>query len=547
MKIVRMNKIQQKLRGITIQSWLFFLLSCLFVVIYATPYLLNHNIYNSPDETSVFVFTKHFAEEGNLSISQTHANPLGNIRPRSVNIVGGNYVPGSFIGLPVLLGYLGKVFGLVVIKLLPALFAVIAVYGFSRLIGKPFGSEVGKYTRLLFFFLAPWWHYASKGFLPNSLFISFLIIATWLLVESHQNKSFYFAYLLAILSGVSASAALVIRPSELWWLVICGLFLLIVYRRNISYKLVVVFLLSTLPLVVLIAYWQQQTFGAWYLTGYDQLPATAEAVVDTGQKVTESFFYSVQKSIFPFGLNLHQSFVRFWQFTVTLLIMPSILFVIGIVHFVKEGFVKRQQVKSYLAIFIFVSVYLVLYYGSWLIQDHPDQNLISIGISYMRYWLPIYVLMIPFCVHGLFAVSARFKSKKFFAGLFMVFLLSSAWGVYGTQPDNLGDIIKNTVQYKAIRQEIEDITPGNAIIISSRQDKIIWPVRDVIVVGEQDYAFSKYTEALNSHDPVYWLTDIPHSSVEVLKEREFYSQNLKLEFIADLPNGLSFYQLHNEL
>ena len=39
-----------------------------------------------------------------------------------------------------------------------------------------------------------------------------------------------------------------------------------------------------------------------------------------------------------------------------------------------------------------VSAWLLVVYGSWWFSDNPDPTAITLGSSYVRYFLPLYIL-----------------------------------------------------------------------------------------------------------------------------------------------------------
>ena len=94
-------RIPQKIRSFFQPGKILYIMAGVFFVIYAFPYLVNGNIYNSPDENANFVFVKHFIQYNDLKIP-FESNPENIIRPRSVNILNSDYVPGSFVGLIIL-------------------------------------------------------------------------------------------------------------------------------------------------------------------------------------------------------------------------------------------------------------------------------------------------------------------------------------------------------------------------------------------------------------------------------------------------------------
>lgn len=115
--------------------------------------------------------------------------------------------------------------------------------------------------------------------------------------------------------------------------------------------------------------------------------------------------------ISPFGVDLHSMKVNgyeylikfFWYFSI-----PSFLgMVLWVIQRLKKkdlSFKNNEATISnranmqlvYIICWLCVTAYLLVFYGSWEIVDRIDEQTVSIGTSYIRYWLPIYLGMLPF-------------------------------------------------------------------------------------------------------------------------------------------------------
>src|SRR3989338_5706310 len=109
-----------------------FVLAAIFAAIYSWLSFVSGppvggRIFNSPDETANFYFTKLFAESGQLAVE----NPLPvDLGPRAMRAEGGRLSPGIFLGIILLYGAIAKVFGSWIIIYLTPLFSFFGVLFF---------------------------------------------------------------------------------------------------------------------------------------------------------------------------------------------------------------------------------------------------------------------------------------------------------------------------------------------------------------------------------------------------------------------------------
>ncbi|HBH16884.1 MAG TPA: hypothetical protein DDW92_01320, partial [Candidatus Veblenbacteria bacterium] len=69
--------------------------------------------FNSPDEAANAYFTQMVARGESVAVSEplnyVAQNPI--VHPRSTHIINGQLAPASFLGLPLLLGFVGRIIG----------------------------------------------------------------------------------------------------------------------------------------------------------------------------------------------------------------------------------------------------------------------------------------------------------------------------------------------------------------------------------------------------------------------------------------------------
>lgn len=173
-------------------------------------------------------------------------------------------------------------------------------------------------------------------------------------------------------------------------------------------------------------------------------------------------------------------------------------------------YLKKFHTKDklvFLILALFVSLYLLIYYGSWAFEDLLTLNLNKIGISYVRYFLPIYILSLPFVVICFFELLNYIQNKKFkiLLSLFLIFsfLCLTINVVYLAGNDNLVKAREYINIYSQTNKKVISLTESNSVIISERGDKIFFPQRKV--VGKVDFKeMPSWAKLLKAKIPLYY-------------------------------------------
>ncbi|MBD3360087.1 MAG: hypothetical protein GF365_05285 [Candidatus Buchananbacteria bacterium] len=466
-----------------------------------------------PDETANYFFITNYIDNSNFSFYEP-LNEIGSnlIKPRSFNVYQNNLVPGSFLGMLLIYGLIGKIIGTKLILFLTPLLAVISGLFFYKILLKIFKSNIAFLSALLFFINPAWWYYASLSMLPNISFFSFLLIGFYCLLNLNKNQKKNTLWL--ILGSFFIALALIIRTNEFVWVLGVILFLAIVYRCKLKWYYILIFIAVNCLVFLPIFYYNQITYGDYLSFGYLQLEqgnGLVSQLPPEFQTANQSAIYNFIKFlILPFGFsagaiihNINQYFIQlFWW-----LFIPS---VIGLFVLIKNF--HKQAKGVYLLITFCLSVYLAIYYGSWIFEDQMTLQLNKIGLSYVRYFLPIYILCLPliaiFYLHliGLFTARGG-KSKKFKIALstFLAFcfIAFTVNVVYLSGNDNLLNIKQHIKDYNQSNQKIVELTEPEAVIISQRSDKIFFPQRKVIAKWSFDEA-GYWADLLKADVPLYY-------------------------------------------
>jgi len=220
-----------------------------------------------------------------------------------------------------------------------------------------------------------------------------------------------------------------------------------------------------------------------------------------------AWFASVAKFIFPFGLEIKNVLKNFSTYFVGMFWWFAIPAAFGAVFFVKKiisGEINKK-IKAYLLISLFASLFLFLYYGSWLFYDNPAKEA-SIGTSYVRYWLPIYILSLPlvaFTLVKLVDFIRPLKQKLFAAVLCLIFILFGVKLTFFDKNDGLAYVYKNVWDYAVIAETVKAMIPAEAVIIVDRADKIFFPEHRVITPLRENSTYAAIPELAKTL-PLYY-------------------------------------------
>jgi len=499
-----------------------------------------------PDETANYFFIKNYIEHSNFSVAEP-LNEIANdlIKPRSFNVYNHNLVPGSFLGMLLIYGLIGKIVGIGLIKFLTPLLAVLAGLFFYKILLKIFEPKIAFLSGFLFFINPAWWYYANLSMLPNISFLSFLIIGLYFLLQINKERK-QKNWPWVILGSFFIALALIIRTNEFLWILVALIFLAIVYYKKLKWQYVGLFALVCILVFLPIFYYNQATYGQALSFGYLRL--------ENGQSLTSQLptefkttgfgaLNFIKFLVLPFGLHPVTILKNFYNYYFILFWWLLISTCLGGFVFIKNYHEKKQGV--YFLLCFVISLYLLIYYGSWQFADQLTLALNRIGISYVRYFLPIYILSLPFIVIFLSTLISFFQNKKIkiLMGLFfaLIFLGFSINVVYLSGYDNLIKIKQSIKDYAEINKKVIGLTENNAVIISSRSDKIFFPERKVIGVW-QNGDLEIWLKLVDANVPLYYYATESVPFLEQL-DSDMYKFDMELTNETQIEGNNYLYRI----
>lgn len=478
---------------------------CLFMGIWAVVFFLLYNflfffaphVWNSPDETANAVFIKEFARTGSLAFPHpVDYGPLAEfVHPRSTYVRASTIIPVGFWGLVVGYGVIATWVGLNGVLLVTSSLIILSAFAYYALMRHIFSERIAWWSFLLFLAHPAIWYYTNRPLLPNISFLSFLLFGAYFFVIqplSTHVRTRYKELCDDIFGSLCMGVVFFIRPNESVWILLGACIVLLLYRRDIRWFRFV----TWGGIAALFA-------GAFVWTN-SQVYGSAVGTYIASQSLSIQHWYSY---FFPFGIDVIQLLRSGYVFLVRMFWWYVGISAIGIGLALLSWFRDRlpRERRAYLVVYGSISLYLLLYYGSFRDQLF---SLHTIGVAYVRYWLPVFVGMLPFIPYAIEEILIRFKKPQWFGIIMSIFFVCilgfNARLVFGGA-DGLIALRRALFHIQEVRLGIVDIVEPHAILLTESEDKFFWPKYQVMVKPFHPDILSATKEFLQQGQPVYYF------------------------------------------
>ncbi len=427
-----------------------------------------NQVFNSPDANANYHFALRILEGKDFAVALPLDDSFARdyLFTRSTRVTWGSLVPTGFLGLIVLYGLTSKLFFLNVIPYLTILIAGTALYYFYRL-NELISNRAGLFALLLLMIHPAWWYYTNDSLLPNVLFVSLLIISVYffaIIIPRPKSLSYVAAF-------TALTLALYVRTSEAIWLVPILVAYAIVFRKRINMRWFMASVVSMAVVGVAIAAFHRSIIPSDFPFGYT-LPQSSQG--------------SLISLLFPFGFHPRLMLFNAWNYLIAFFWPYTLAVLIAAAVSLKEFWRERSSFPVWS--FLFASCVLLTFYGSWLIIDSTYTRGVTIGTSYVRYFLPIYVFSIPLIAYA-WSSLAYLPVRRYQAAsgiLILLFMLFSYRVTMSGSPETILAKQKTLNTYDAVASWVRSELPQDAIIVAERSDKYVWPHRLVITSYESD-------------------------------------------------------------
>lgn len=574
---------------VTVLALIFFIATASFNVLTQDK---DYTKWTSPDETANYFFSKRFSETGELGYFDSAAVIGDNmVMPRSLRSDSGWVKPVSFLGIILSYGTIGSWLGSWVIPFLTPLFAAVGIIIFYLLVSRIFRNDrIGLISACLLAVFPVYTYYTVRSMFHNILFIVYLLTATYLftlalgekngagLWQRIKEKFFSFKFsqkrtwqiAAAGFAGVFAGLAIITRTSELIWLAPAFAIIWLFYARRLGLIKLIIFFAGIFLALLPVAYWNNILYQNSFRGGYNEMNRSLDELATASGEVVQStlqgqiekyrdYFETVSHNIFYFGFNPTQSIEMFRHYVLEMfpllvgfgLVGLLLLIVQNIRHFQKKYFV-------YVTIWVLIGVILVFYYGSWRFNDNPDPTRFTIGNSYTRYWLPIYLMLLPLVslaivriTRALLLISsktpARFR-KILAAGLqayivIIIFFFSISFVLFGSE-EGLAYLYHNNLAERKNAEIVFSLTEPGGIIVTQYYDKFFFPERRIIMGKLPNDEILAAVQKLVKYYPVYYYNFyLNDKDVQYLNERKFLPYGVEMSLIKKVNAKFGLYQI----
>jgi hypothetical protein len=210
-------------------------------------------------------------------------------------------------------------------------------------------------------------------------------------------------------------------------------------------------------------------------------------------------------------------------------------------------------------VWLTLSLILIFYYGSWRFNDNPNLNSFTIGNSYTRYWLPIYLMLIPLAALAIVRVSralmfitqkTRNRVRPLLVGglqaaaIIVAAFLSLTFVLYGSE-EGLAYLYYNNLAERTNAERVFAYTAPGGIIITQYYDKFFWPERRMIMGTLPNAEILSGVKNLVRYYPVYYYNFyLNGDDVAYLNERKFFSYNLEMKLVKKINARFGLYEIY---
>ena len=580
--------------------------------------------WGSPDETANYVVAKLYGQTGGMAMFEKYNLYIDDIiQPRSFRSDFGVLKPVSFLGIILIYG---KIVSLTSYKILPYLtpfFAAVGMVYYYLLIKKIFNRRNALMSVFLMASFPVYIYYSARSMFHNVLFMALLMAGLYygiIMARAKAKKQIAAHYhkwrqinwrglLYSALAGSFIGLAAITRTSELLWIIPMLIILWAFNIKKIGIMKLIVFLCFCVFAFAPIFCWNQILYNSPTQGGYPEMNQSIVNITEAGSDLVKStftgylayhkeLFLKLKDNIFYFGFNPRDSLKMFYYYFVKMfywLFWPAVL---GGILFLRKYREWKREHWAYLTSYFTASLILLFYYGSWGFYDNPDPNSFTIGNSYTRYWLLIYLGALPFVSMAIIQISrvllyrynanttnryanttnannattlvkatevkkamkdknevgylkslARLPRRIFLINcarvvvVGFIFFVSVQFVLFGSEEGLIFAAQKNK-QAKNEFNKVISLTENNAVIITQYHDKLFFPERKVIVgLFNDKNMIARYTDLVDYLPVYYYNFTLPPADIDYLNNRRLAEVGLRIEKVEQVGE-FGLYRLH---
>jgi hypothetical protein len=505
------------------------IIAIVFGAAFAAFGLIAPHLWNSPDETAVAFFADYFRTHDRLwTIEAYNIFGTGVVHPRSILALDMGYlVPASFYGAIYFFGMLMRFAGVSALAWGTPLATALASLCVFLAFRKIFDPRRALFAQVLFLADPAVWYFSSRGLFPNMLFLDLAAIGLAVLyLRPWQSlaKGRGIVWLEMMIDDLAGffiiGFAFLVRPVEIIWLAPLLIAMLWFSRKSLNAVRIIAGVLIAAAFAGVFGYENLTLYGGILNSGYTAgslTPGVAAPAIGVASRLP-AFLSSPRAFILPFGFHPHAALVNMWTYMVAFAWWLPALAAVG--FFLTKDRAARRRLSR---IFWWTAAVVGIYYGSGIFVDSSVSQW-TVGSSYLRYFLPASIMLVPLAAEGVSRMSA---ARRYVAPLVIgIFIVLSAWTVYYRSPESLVPMLATLRNYETIKTAVLKEVKPESIIITERDDKVFFPDRRV-VIGLRDKAVLDQLPSLEPHGLYYYGITIKESELPTIN-KELGARNLQL-------------------
>lgn len=416
--------------------------------------VINVQTVGSPDEAANKYLMSALAQTGQYLVDTGVSDEtLQYLHPRSMAVQGQFIASGSFLGLVQVGAVLIKLFGAGAERMMIPLLSLGGLLAMFFVWRRFWGRWWSLLAVGLIALHPAWFEYATLPYMHNGAFAAGLMIAVWATIRLLERP----IWINSLLVGLTFGGALFFRPVEALWTV-PTLVILLLARKMWRELLLVCFVVIAIQLPWLLA--NREVYGSFLSSGYTPNGVFSDAVEN------ESIIGPIGNILTPLGgWSWHWLSSTWWYF---IMLVPawSVMGAVALGRYFRRKYVTLGKAVKLTGLSL-IGIFPLVYYGSWNLYPTTPAADIGALASYTRYWLPLYILMVPGVIIILRTITRRWSF--FMATIALV--ISQAATIWIHPVSGLKVRLAAGKKNSDIRQRVLAATETNAILIAGHADK----------------------------------------------------------------------------
>lgn len=373
------------------------------------------------------------------------------------------------------------------------------------------------------------------------------------------------------LSGGLLGLAIITRTSELLWLAPMLIILWLFNIKKISITKLIIFISFLSLSFVPVFYWNQVLYNSFFSGGYFEMNQSLANITQASSDLVQStasghFTYhrqllsKIKNNIFHFGWQPEHSREMLYYYFIKMFYWIFAPALFGLILFFQKWKTWKGRHRAYLASYFVAFFILLFYYGAWGFHDNPDQSQVTIGNSYTRYWLPLYLGAMPFAsvfiikFTRLLCFRLKHRRLKGFCVSALrvitvaIIMFISIKFVLSASDEGLAPSAQRQKSAREEFNKVISLTEHNAVIITQYHDKLFFPERKVIVgLFDNKETVGEYAGLANYLPLYYYNFALPQDAIDYLNQSRLGEVGLRIEEVEQITEEFTLYKLRKNI